>query len=395
MRVVVVGASLGGVRTVQGLHRRAPDAQVVLVAGEPGAPDGIAVDRPPLSKSVLAGATVEPAPLVSPGELLAEVVPGRAVDLDTGARRVTLRGGRSLDYDHLVVATGSSPRLLPGLEPRPGVFVLRSAADSLALRAACSPGARVVVVGGGFIGTEVAWTLHGAGHPVTVVEPLPALMVRGLGPVLGAALTRRHLGAGIDVRVGAGVAAIEGCNRVEGVRLVDGTLLAADVVVLGLGTEPETAWLRGSGLQLRDGVVCDEHLAARGVNGVWAVGDVARWLNPRYGEDLRVEHWTNAVEGAGVVAAGIAGEPVVHAAVPYVWTEQLGGRLQVIGRVRPQDEMRVVHGELDAAHDAAFVAITGGAGRLQSVTGLGAVKVLMGYRRLLAAGATWEEALAA
>ena len=335
MRVVVVGASLGGIRTVQGVVRRLPDADVVLVAGEPGAPDGIAADRPPLSKTVLADPTVTPSPLASPDSLGAQVVPGRAVDLDTGARQVSLHGGRRLDYDHLVIATGSSPRSLPGLEPRPGVFLLRSAADSLALRAACTPGARVVVVGGGFIGAEVAWTLHVAGHPVSVVEPLPALMLRGLGPVLGAAFTRRHAAAGIDVRLGAGVAAIEGTDRVEGVRLVDGTLLQADVVVLGLGTEPETAWLRGSGLDLRDGVVCDEHLAARGASGVWAVGDVARWRHPRYGEDVRVEHWTNAVECAGVVAAGIAGEPTPHAAVPYVWTEQLGGRLQVFGPGAP------------------------------------------------------------
>ncbi len=394
MRVLVVGASLGGVRTVQALRRLGSDAEIVLVAGEPGADDGIAADRPPMSKALLVDPAAEPELLTTPAELAGldvELVTGRAVDLDTAGRQVVLHGGTAEGYDHLVVATGSSPRQLPGLEPRPGVFALRTAADALALRSACAPGARVVVVGGGFIGAEVAWTLHSLGHPVTVVEPLPTLMVRGAGAVLGAALTRRHAAAGIDLRLGAGVAAVEGADRVEGVRLVDGTLLPADVVVLGLGTVPETGWLAASGLDLRDGVVCDEHLAARGTTGVWAVGDVVRWPNPRYGEDVRVEHWTNAAESAAVVAAGICGEPAVHDAVPYVWTEQLGGRLQVFGRIRPQDELRVVHGDLDGA----FVALSGGDGVLQAAAGMGMVKQLMGYRRLLRAGASWEEALAA
>ncbi|MGY1743478.1 MULTISPECIES: NAD(P)/FAD-dependent oxidoreductase [unclassified Blastococcus] len=393
MRIVVVGASLGGVRTVQGLRRRGSDAEVVLVGDESGAPDGVAADRPPLSKGFLADPAAAAAPLVTSAELAdlgVRLVTGRATDLDLGARRVGLHGGEALDFDALVVATGSNPRVLPELEPRPGVFPLRTAADAAAIRAACTDGARVVVVGGGFIGAELAWTLGQLGRPVTVVEPLPTLMVRGLGPVLGEAFTRRHAAAGVDLRLGAAVAAVEGHERVTGVRLVDGTLLPADVVVLGLGTVPETGWLADSGLDLRDGVVCDEHLAARGAEGVYAVGDVARWRAPRYDEELRVEHWTNAVETAGVVAANLTGTPTVHDPVPYVWTDQLGGKLQVFGRVRPQDELRVVHGDLDGS----FVAVTGGGGRLQAVVGFSAVAKLLPYRKLLLAGATWDEALA-
>jgi NADPH-dependent 2,4-dienoyl-CoA reductase/sulfur reductase-like enzyme len=394
MRIVVVGASLAGVRTVQALRRAGSDAELVLVADEPGAPDGIAADRPPLSKAYLSGKAAE-----APGLLTAEALAGlgvvvrhaRATDLDLDRRRVLLHGGEDLPFDALVVATGSSPRTVPGLEPRPGVFELRTAADAAAIRDACTEGARAVVVGGGFIGAEVAWTLHELGRPVTVVEPLPTLMVRGLGPQVGEAFTRRHAAAGIDLRLGAGVAALEGADRVEGVRLTDGTLLPADVVVLGVGTAPETGWLADSGLDLRDGVVCDEHLAAVGVEGVYAVGDVARWRNPRYDEDVRVEHWTNAAETAGVVAANLTGTPTRHEAVPYVWTEQLGGRLQVFGRVRPQDELRVVHGDLDGA----FVAVTGGEGRLQAAVGFGMVKQLLAYRKLLSAGVSWDEALAA
>ncbi|WP_448625028.1 NAD(P)/FAD-dependent oxidoreductase [Geodermatophilus sp. URMC 64] len=385
-RILVVGASLAGVRTVQALRRKGSDAEILLVGEERGAPDGVAADRPPLSKGFLADTGTEAPALIS-GEALAELgvrlVTDRATDLDLEARRLALHGGDSLAFDALVIATGSTPRTLPELEPRPGVFVLRSATDAAAIRSACAAGGRVVVVGGGFIGAEVAWTLRGLGHEVTIVEPLPSLMVRGLGPQIGAALTRRHVAAGVDLRLGSAVAAIEGTDRVEGVRLIDGTLLRADVVVLGLGTVPETAWLADSGLDLRDGVVCDQHLAAAGAHRVYAVGDVARWRHPRYREDVRVEHWTNAIETAGVVAANLTGTPTVHDSAPYVWTDQLGGRLQVFGRVRPQDELRVVHGDLDGA----FVALTGGDGLLQSVIGFAAIKQLMPYRKLLAAGA--------
>jgi 3-phenylpropionate/trans-cinnamate dioxygenase ferredoxin reductase subunit len=394
MRIVVVGASLAGIRTVQGLRRRGSTDDIVLVGDEPGSDDGLAADRPPLSKAFLAAPDVAAPPLAAAAELAGldvRLVHARATDLDLDARRIALHGGAFEPFDELVVATGSTPRTVPGLERRPGVYALRSAADAAAIRTACTAGSRVVVVGGGFIGAEVAWTLHQRGLPVTVVEPLPTLMVRGLGPKIGAAFTRRHAAAGIDLRMGAGVAAIEGRDRVEAVRLTDGGRVPADVVVLGLGTVPDTSWLIDSGLDLRDGVVCDERLVARGATGVSAVGDVARWSHPRYGEDVRVEHWTNAVETAGVVAENLTGTPKAHDAVPYVWTEQLGGRLLVHGRVRPQDELRIVHGDLDGE----FVAVTGGEGMLQAAVGFGAVRPLMKYRKLLAEGAGWDEALAA
>jgi NADPH-dependent 2,4-dienoyl-CoA reductase/sulfur reductase-like enzyme len=399
VRIVVVGASLAGVRTVEGLRRRGSDADVVLVGAEPGpaggiAGDGIAADRPPLSKAFLADPAVEARPLTDRAQLGAlgvELVTGRAVDLDLDRRRVGLHGGEQVGFDALVVATGSTPRTVPGLEPREGVWTLRTATDAAAIRAACPEGGRVVVVGGGFIGAEVAWTLRQSGRAVALVEPLPSLMARGLGPELGAAFTRRHAAAGVELHTGAGVAALEGGERVTSVLLTDGTSLPADVVVLGLGTVPETGWLAGAGLDLRDGVVCDERLAAVGAEGVWAVGDVARWRHPRAGEDVRVEHWTNAVETAGVVAANLTGTPTVHDAVPYVWSDQLGARLQVFGRVRPGDELRVVVGDLDGS----FVALTGGDGQLRSVVGFGAVKALLPFRKLLLAGAGWDEALAA
>jgi NADPH-dependent 2,4-dienoyl-CoA reductase/sulfur reductase-like enzyme len=393
-RIVVVGASLAGVRTVQALRRRGCADEIVLVAGEPGADDGIAVDRPPLSKEFLGDPDAAAVPLTSADELAelgVRLVVGHARDLDLDARRVILHGGQQIVFGRLVIATGSTPRTVPDLEPRAGVHVLRTAADAAAIRAAAADGASVVVVGGGFIGAEVAWSLSRRGCRVTVVEPLPALLVRGLGPELGATFTRRHAAAGIDVRLGAAVAAVEGTDRIQAVRLTDGARVPADLVVLGLGTVPATDWLEDSGLDLRDGVVCDERLAARGTTGVYAVGDLARWHHPRYGEDVRIEHWTNAVETARVVAASLTGTPTVHDSVPYVWSDQLGARLQVYGRVRPQDEVRVVHGDLDGS----FVALTGGEGRLQAAVGFGATRALLPFRALLVAGAGWEEALAA
>lgn len=393
-RVIVVGASLAGVRTVQALRRCGSSDEVVLVGAEPGTEEGVAADRPPLSKKFLADVAVTAPPLAAAADLAGlgvRLVHGHATDLDLDARQVVLHGGTAVPFDALVIATGSSPRTVPGLEPRAGVHVLRTAADAASIRAACRPGARVVVVGGGFIGAEVAWTLHTLGLPVAMVEPLSTLMVRGLGTHLGAAFTRRQAAAGIEQRMGVGVAGVEGEVRVEAVRLTDGSRLPADVVVLGVGTVPETSWLADSGLDLRDGVVCDQHLAAVGAEDVYAVGDVARWHHPRYGEDVRVEHWTNAVESATVVAANLTGTPTVHDGVPYVWTDQLGGKLQLFGRMRPQDELRVVEGDLDSE----FVAVSGGDGMLQAAVGFGMVRPLLRFRKLLAAGTTWEEALGA
>ncbi len=264
----------------------------------------------------------------------------------------------------------------------PGVHVLRSAADAAGLRASCGAGTRLVVIGGGFIGAEVAWAALQLGAQVTIVETLPALMMRGLGPDVGAVFTGMHRRAGIDVRLGVGVAGLEGVDKVETVRLTDGTGIDADLVVLGLGTVPETGWLTSSGLDLLDGVVCDERLAAVGADNVYAVGDLARWRHPRYDNDVRVEHWTNAVDTAAVVAANLTGTWTAHDALPYVWSDQLGARLQVFGRIRPQDEVRYVHGDSTTQR---FVAVSGGKGRLQAVLEFGAVKQLLPYRKLLLA----------
>ena len=392
MRVVVVGASLAGVRTIQALRRLGCDAQITLIGREPG----IACDRPPLSKGFLSDPDATARPLLGPEDLAKlEVTPllGRsATDLAPAGQTVGTEGGERIGYDALVIATGSAPRLLPGLEPRPGVQVLRTAADAARIKAALSARARVVVVGGGFIGAEIASTGRGMGCAVTVIEPLPALMIRGLGPALSQAMTRRHLLAGTDLRLGVGVAGLEAgaAGQDQAVRLSDGSTVPADLIVVAAGAVPETGWLRGSGLDASDGVLCDGQLAAVGVPGVYAAGDVARWHHPRYAEPVRMEHWTSAIEHAGVVAANLCGQGRTHDSLPYVWSDQLGGRLQIFGRVQPDDDVHYVLG--DESSDA-FVAITGRADRLNAVVGFAAVRELLPYRKLLLDGAPLSAAL--
>ena len=395
--VVVVGGSLAGLRAVETFRTEGYDGQLTLIGDEPHLP----YDRPPLSKKVLAG-DWEPDRIHlrkehEYGDLGLDVRLGvRATALDTDRRVVVLADGESVPYEGVVLATGAAPRRLPGQPDLDGVFVLRTLDDSLALRAALDAGPRrVVVVGAGFIGAEVAATARVRGLEVTLIEALPLPLVRGLGPALGAAIADLHRAHGVDVRLGVGVDAIEGVDRVERVRLSDGSVVEADVVVVGIGVAPVTGWLESSGLELRDGVVCDATLCA-GPPGVYAAGDLARWANLLFGEEMRVEHWTNAAEqGAAAArnllatAAGGSGEP--YAPVPFFWSDQYDARIQFVGRASGDDTVEVVHGSIA---DGRFVALYGRDGRFRGAFGLNQPKLVMPYRRLLANAASWDDALA-
>jgi NADPH-dependent 2,4-dienoyl-CoA reductase/sulfur reductase-like enzyme len=212
---------------------------------------------------------------------------------------------------------------------------------------------------------------------------------------MGAACAALHRDSGVGLRLGVGVEGFDGRDRIEGVRLTDGSVVAADVVVVGVGVAPATGWLEGSGLELRDGVVCDASLAA-GPPGVYAAGDVCRWPNQLFGEEMRVEHWTNAAEqgahAARAILGAAAGEPPIpYAPVPFFWSDQYGLKLQFLGRARADDDVRVVHGSTE---EHGFVALYGRAGRLRGVFGMARPKLVMGYQRLLAERVTWEDALA-
>jgi NADPH-dependent 2,4-dienoyl-CoA reductase/sulfur reductase-like enzyme len=394
-RVVVVGASLAGLRACESLRFEGFDGEIVLV----GAEEHLPYDRPPLSKKVLAGEWEPDRIALRTPESIAELEVDlrlgiRATGLDTAAPHVELEGATRLAYDGLIIATGSEVRRLPEQPDLPGVHVLRRLDESLALRAELAGGgARVVVVGAGFIGAEVAATARQLGCEVTIVEALDAPLVRGIGREMGLACAQLHHDNGVTLRLDTGVEEIAGGTRVDRVRLTDGTVLPADVVVVGIGVVPATGWLAGSGLDLRDGAVCAATLAA-GPPGVFAAGDCARWPHQLFGEELRIEHWTNAAEQGAraaknllAAAAGQPGEP--YAEVPFFWSDQYGSRIQFLGR--GDGDVRVVVGDVD---ERKFVAVYSRDGIVRGALGLDSPRALMGFRRLIAARASMDDVVA-
>ena len=391
--VTIVGASLAGLNAAEALRREGFDGPVTLIGAEARLP----YDRPPLSKQVLAGEwEPERVELTDAEELAEDGVEARlgaaAQSLDLGARELTLEGGESVGFDGLVVATGARCRTLRGTESLAGVHVLRSLDDCLALRAdfEASP-QRVVVVGAGFIGAEVAATARGRGLEVTMVEALPYPLSRVLGDEMGKVCAEVHRDHGVDLRTGVGVERISGAERVQQVELSDGSAVDADVVVVGIGVIPNTEWLEGSGLSLNDGVVCDATCVA--ADGVVAAGDVARWPNELFGETMRVEHWDNAAQQGAHAARRLLDEAVgPFTPVPWFWSDQYDRKIQLAGRVRPDDEVQVVSGSLQ---ERRFAAIYGRAGRITGVLGFNRPRHVMRYRAMIEQRASFDEALAA
>ena len=390
--VVVVGASLAGLRAAEGLRGAGFEGRITMIGGETHHP----YDRPPLSKRLLSGEW-EPdrIALRKPDQIdglgLTWRTGARAIGLDVESRSVLVGDGTNVDFDGLVIATGADPRTLPGQHAHDSAHVLRTLDDSLALRAQLDGGGkRVVVIGAGFIGLEVAATARGLGNEVTVLEGAPAPLVRGLGAEMGAAVAAVHADHGVEIRCGAAVANIAGRH----VELADGSTIDADVLVVGIGVSPSVDWLDGSGLTLHDGVVCGPDLGV-GHDGMFAAGDVARWHNPLFDEAMRVEHWTNAAEqGAHVGANLIAwrdGEPTrAYEPVPFFWSEQYDRRIQFLGRPAGDDEVRLVAGSVE---DRQFAALYGSGGRLRGVLGLNMPRLVMPFRQHLAQRISFDEAL--
>ncbi|MCW2681946.1 MAG: FAD-dependent pyridine nucleotide-disulfide oxidoreductase [Frankiales bacterium] len=320
-RVVVVGAGLAGARSVQELRAQRYTGEVVLLGAEPHLP----YDRPPLSKQVLLG-LADDSPLDGPLE----------ADVRLSVRATGLRPGLvetdagEVPYDGLVLACGAR-----AVNPWGEGVVLRTLDDALRLRAALVPGARVVVVGAGWIGAEVATAAVAAHCRVTVVEAAATPLAGALGEV-GGLTVPWYAAAAVDLRLSSPVSAVEP----DSVTLTSGERLPADVVVVGVGARPDTAWLEGSGLELDRGVVVDEHLAASWPHVV-AVGDCAAWWSRRFAARLRVEHWDDALHAPAAAVTTLLGVPRVHDPVPYFWSEQLGHRLQHVGHAAAAD--RVVH----------------------------------------------------
>jgi len=380
--VAIVGASLAGLYTARALRDQGFDGTLTIIGSERHRP----YDRPPLSKEFLAGRITEAdlALETEDEDLGAEWRLGvRASGLDRHDRRVLLADGTSIAADGVVVATGATARPLPGDSPSlRGVHTLRSLDDALALRADLVTGHRLVVIGAGFIGAEVASTARDLGLGVTIVETAPAPLARALGGEMGTALGALHEDRGVRLICGVAVQALTGDDRVDGVLLADGRRLDADVVLVGIGARPETGWLEGSGVDLGDGVLCDSG-GGTSVPGVVAVGDCASWFDPGLGHRHRVEHWTGAVQRPTVAAATLLSggtAPAPPQAPPYLWSDQYGMRIQFAGHTRPGDSVTVEEGDVAAR---SFLAVYRREDRPVAVLGVDQVRQFTRWRRRL------------
>jgi 3-phenylpropionate/trans-cinnamate dioxygenase ferredoxin reductase component len=361
--IIVVGASLAGVRAAEAIQRTGFASRISLIGAEKHFPP---VDRPPLSKKFLQGQGQGEPLRVAPDLDVDLLLACEATGLDLTAREVSLSDGSRLGYDGLVIATGATVRRLPETEGRRNVHVLRTLEDAAALRSALVPGARVAVIGAGVLGCEVAATCRTLGIDVTVIDVFSQPMLRILGPYAAPLLADLHRERGVRLLLSQRVLGLRGHDEADGVLLEDGEVVNCDVVVVAIGASPETRWLESSGLHLADGVVCDsECFALGGGRRVVAAGDVARWHHRLLGENLRVEHWTNAVsqgQAAGrnlVAELSGSGEAAAYDALPYFWTDQYDWKVQFVGVLG--EDARFEEGQ---PGDRAFVVSYRTAGRL-------------------------------
>jgi 3-phenylpropionate/trans-cinnamate dioxygenase ferredoxin reductase component len=347
--------------------------------------------RPPLSKELLVGAQEAGDCALPSDDLDAEWrlgVPASALDL--ARRELMLEDRERIAYDRLLIATGSRARPWP--DPRvelDGLHTLRDVDDALALRAALAGRPRLAVVGGGFIGCEVAAGARKLGLDVTVIDVAPQPMP-ALGHELGERCAELHRAHGVELRLGTAVERFEGAGRLEAIRLADGSRVEADVAVIALGAAPNTDWLAGSGLGLEPGVVCHSTLQASGADDVFCAGDVAAWPHPMAdGELIRIEHWTTAAEQGTAAGRNMVAAPtdrVPYAAVPYFWSDQYDVKIQAVGLMTRAERTEVL--ESDGSR---FVAAGVRDGRVVAAVAFNAARRLAFYRRRLAAMPPLEE----
>jgi 3-phenylpropionate/trans-cinnamate dioxygenase ferredoxin reductase subunit len=352
---VVVGGGLAGAKSVEALRERGFEGRLVLIGAEPHLP----YERPPLSKEYL-----------KTGENLADAfvhdqdwyaahdadvrIGARVTAVDRDATEVVIESGERLAYDRLLLATGSSPRHLsiPGADLG-GVLTLRTIEDSDRIRALMRPGTRFIFVGGGWIGLEVASAAREAGADVTVLEALDLPLVRVLGPRVAQVFADLHREHGVDLRTGVEVAAIEGeAGAASGVRLKDGSVVAADTVVVGIGAAPNVELAEAAGLEVDNGVTADA-VGRTSDPDIFAVGDVANVEHPFLGQRLRVEHWANALNQPQVVVAAMLDQDGPEPELPYFYTDQYDLGMEYHGLGRPEDDV-VVRGDLAGREFIAF-----------------------------------------
>ncbi|WP_189149011.1 NAD(P)/FAD-dependent oxidoreductase [Streptomyces lacrimifluminis] len=380
--VAVVGASLAGLSAARSLRTQGYDGRLVLIGDEAHRP----YDRPPLSKEFLAGTLGEAdLGLETDGEdLRAEWLLGtRATGLDRTDRSVRLADGRDVRADGVVIATGAAARTLPGADGLAGVHTLRTLDDARALRDELARGGRLVVIGGGFIGAEVASTAYALGLDVTVIEAAPTPLAGPLGETMGAVVSGLHADHGVRLMCGVGVKGLSGERRVEAVLLADGRGVPADIVVVGVGARPCVDWLAGSGVALENGVKCGAD-GRTSLAGVVAVGDCANWYDPRTGTHRRVEHWTGAMERPAAAVAALLAGGAVEAGVPrppYFWSDQYGVKIQFVGHAGVADSVTVEEG---AVGDRNVLAVYRRGGEPVAVLGMNQPRLFVRWRKQLA-----------
>ena len=394
-RVVIVGASLAGLRAAEALRLAGFTGSLTLIGDEPHAP----YDRPPLSKTVLTGLLpVEHTTLPQFVDIDAEWHLGvSAVALDLAGRRVHLGDGHEVEFDRMLIATGTRARQWPNADEAAldGVFTVRTRDDAARLRERLAAGPdRVLIIGGGFIGSEVASVCRELGMPVTLVERSGTPLDNALGATAGGAAARLQRHHGVDLRTDVTVMALEGEGRLRRVHLSDGDMLDVDVAVVALGAVRNTEWLRGAGLAAdHRGVVCDAScrvFSSEGVvlDDIFVAGDVARWPHPLFdGQLIAVEHWDNAVKQAAVAAHNMVRPPAersAHKALPAFWSNQFGLNIKSVGLPSIADELVVTQGSVT---ELRFVAVYGSAGRTVAAVSVNAPLWVDYYQSLIAARA--------
>ncbi|GAB4573995.1 MAG: FAD-dependent oxidoreductase [Rhodothalassiaceae bacterium] len=387
--IVIIGAGQAGFMLAQTLRQKGSDAPIRLIGDEPEPP----YERPPLSKAFLKGEMEAQSLAFRPAEFYAAkdiaLMSGtRVVDIDLESRQIATAKGDRIPYRHLVLATGAEPRRLACAGARlAGIGTLRRLTDAVAWRAALQPGRRLVVIGAGTIGLEVAAAARALGVDTTVVETRERAMARTASPVIAAALTARHRAENVTFVFGQGVAAFEGeQGRLRAVRLEDGTLLPADHALIGIGVEPQTGLARAAGIACGHGILVDA-LGRTSAADVYAAGDCAEYAHPFASGPLVIESVQNAVDQAKAVASALLGTDEPYMSVPWFWSDQYDWKLQTVGIVAPGDRM-IVRGDPESG---AFSVCHLRAGRLVAVECLNRPKDYVQARKPILSGAMPDE----